>query len=593
MRIAESDDGTTKYALDPVTQTWNVVDESTYEAMKRQIDAEYAIRMRERSQRAASLTADEMNMPERLWARFGQGAYNLREGLKHAWHKYGGGDPEQARTIEMDQLQRQPYAKELRSRDPFLGGIAEGVPYIAGGAIAGTSGGAGLAGLGATALRQALMAGAIGGASYAPTLGARAGQAGTEAATAVLGEALGRGLGRMITPSLMPKTGAARSVIKEAEDIGFKVMPATLVESKRFRNVIEGGLETMPTSAPVLDEAMAENANLFNKYAAEAIGQKGAEEVSDIVLDNAHRQLGGVFEELAGKKRMFNMDETTLNQIGRLEAERISPYLSGLADPVRNIVDSALNLMTKRPRGEVTGRELHANITLLGNHARAVMRQNPEIGLALFDMQGILLDVLKRQLGKADAARFADARKKWKNLVNIESAVHPETGDIMPGILARRLKARDKPGYMQGQNREPFYTATRFMARAQPELRSSGTGERTALQNIMASALHLGPGATGAAATDPIAASLGFAAPFVLPYAAAKAYVAPGAKNWLLRQPFEVPLLPQAVRQPQNLLGMQIPGSTGPGFALTQQGLLGMGGVGLGQGWQGLSELSQ
>ena len=75
------------------------------------------------------------------------------------------------------------------------------------------------------------------------------------------------------------------------------------------------------------------------------------------------------------------------------------------------------------------------------------------------------------------------------------------------------------------------------MSRLQPDLPTSGTAERSALQRVLlGNAATISPGGLGGLGyIDPVSAGLGLAATTAVPYLAARAYTAPGTLPWLTR----------------------------------------------------------
>ena len=549
---AREPDGSAYYGFDDQTQNWVPLDEESYGKAK--------VALAPISAEAAAMAAEDVGMMEAALIGAGKATSDIVEGAKDLYYRLTG--QEGARqALQTQQAAQEAIYDPLEQARPFATGLGESAPYMLGGGVAGVG-----KTLASALLRQGSMGAAIGGTEYAPTFEESAMGAGKEALLGIGGQALGRGLGRLVTPALEAAGEGIQRVLQEAAPLGFKALPSTYTESGTLRNVLEGGLETMPTSAHVLDTVRARNEDLLSTYAARAIGEQKETAVTDAVLDQAHRRIGGEFRDVVGKDTRYYLsrDDALLDRLETIEAEGISPYLVGAEDPVRNLVDRALDLMTKREGGEVTGREIYGNISRLGRAATNAMRNNnADLGLGLFDLQRALLDVIESQATPGNAARLREARQQWRNLVNIEGSVDPVSGTVRAQTLANRLQRTDRPGFMRGQNRDPFYTAVRFMARVQPPLKSSGTAERSALQQLIGNALSIAGPAGSIYSGASLLPGLGMAAlPFAAPYAMAKYYTRPQAANWLLRQPLEGRFM---------------------GIPASQQGLLGMGGIGLTQ----------
>ena len=422
----------------------------------------------------------------------------------------------------------------LKQQHPLATGIGESTPYMVGGLGAGAMmrGGGLLANLGA----QSLTAGTI-GLAQPGTAAERMTRGAVDAAIGATGEALGRGFGRMIAPRFKSKTGQAAKFLADAEKAGYSVTPMTRAEGTgTFRQMVEGGMEVFPGSAIAMNQALAKNQAIFNRAAAQAIGETADGLTGDVLLA-ARKRIGNEFERLMPNKLKVPVSDKLLDDIAEIADKRVYPMIVGPEDPVGRAVDETLDFLSKNEVAGMPADHIQEQISRLGKVASSVMDNQPALGHSLFDIQDAFLDAAKTAMGPEDAADFVTARTQWRNLRLLEASPHninTSTGDVSAARMSTLLQKRDPKGYY-GLNDTPFYVGARFLGDIQPKLPSSGTAERQFMAQQMRNlGLFGGGGGAGLAAAaggDPITgAMMGATGMFALPYAGARAYLSPSYK---------------------------------------------------------------
>jgi hypothetical protein len=431
------------------------------------------------------------------------------------------------------------YAQTMQ-RHPIASAIGESVPYVVPALAASVAtGGAGLLpALGA----QAAVGGAV-GAAQPGTLMERMERALADAAIGAAGEGVGRavgyGLNRLVNPG-MPRAGAdVTDLLDDARGLGFKVLPSAEMGSgaRSLRQTIEGGLASTPGGASVMNQVSQHNTAKLSRLAAEAIGETAEEAPTARVLAQARNRIGAEYDALFPRGRQIQVTQDALDEIKRIEDESVRLFIRGEADPIGNAVDRMKEVLED---GVIDAAELNAQQSRLGKLGHQALRgetSNPELGHGLLDMRKVLLDMAGESFTAEDAARFANARGQYRMLSALEAGanIDPVTGTVYPGRMASYLQRRDRAGFAEEGNSSPLYQAIRFMGRAQPELPTSGTAERSWLNNTLGGTAGMLGGAT-LTENDLIGGGLGLAAGIMAPRLLAQGYVKPWTQNWLTRQ---------------------------------------------------------
>jgi hypothetical protein len=376
---------------------------------------------------------------------------------------------------------------------------------------------------------QSAAAGGIGMARGGPE------QALVDAALGAGGEVLGKGAQVALAPGLRGASQGSQILTDSAEQMGYRVLPSTRASGggERFRNTFEGGLEAIPGSSAPLARLSQDNQALFNRTAAEALGEQ-AEGVTDTVLSDARKRLGGIFDQLMGRERQVPVTDEVLARIAAIDEDSIAPFIRGEEDPVGSALTRLRELLGE---GTIDAATLMKQQSRLGKQARQAFRgenSNPDLGHGLLDIQEVLLDMAQSGLSQQEREAFRVAREQYRTLSSLETGTitNAATGDVSPAKLANFLQRRDPRGFLEGGNRSPLYEGTRFLGRVQKPNASSGTAERMWAQGAIG-------GAAGAVASpdesELMGAGAGAALGLGLPYGLARGYLSQPLRNWVTR----------------------------------------------------------
>lgn len=477
----------------------------------------------------------------------GKSFTDIGRGAQDLFYRATGDDEARAELQQLQEKDERTYGP-LKREYPIATAVGESAPYVgAGGAIGAGMRGAGLAArLAPNLAAQGAGGAAVGGLTYAPTMEERGTNALIEGALSTGGEALGRVLSRIYRPGMASRSQSALDLAAEAENLGYRVRPASRLTSESTKNVIEGGMEALPGSAQVFDALSAQNQATYNRQVAQAIGEN-TDELTGEVLDSAQTRMGEVFNRVLSKDIDIALDDDFFERVIDIDNNRIRPMLLPPEDPIKRIIDNAYEMLEKEV---VTGKELHVQQSRLGKAARAELRKpqsDPEKAFALFDLQQSLLDLAQRSIPAEDAELLQQTRQQYRHFSNLlgSKAIDAVSGDVDAGRLGRFLETRDRHGYLLDNDRSPFYQGTRFLHRVQPPLRTSGTAERSYMGDVLKTA---GLGIAGGLGTGYVSgedmlqhAGLGagttLASMIVAPNLMARAYLRPAMSRWLTSSP--------------------------------------------------------
>ena len=487
--------------------------------------------------------ASEYSAPQAVLIGAGKATSDLWEGAKQL---VGMG------RSEADRAEAERLYAPLNAARPTATAIGESAPYMAAGGIAGV--GRGLLG---TIGRQAA-AGASVGAGMEGDVADRAAKAGTEAAIGGIGGAVGHSLGRMFGLGMQQAGPGVASSIATAKGLGYEILPTTGLPGRNLKQIVQGGLESLPGSAYLLDELASRNQTRLASAAMDAIGETG-KELTEGTLSAARSRIGKTIGDVSDLTPKVDVTGV-VQDLQRIATERVSPMIAGPEDPIGAVVNRATEyLTTAAQRGGATGKEMFRQQSAIGNAARGAMSSNPELGLALFDLQQSLLKAMEKSAPGGFKGQMKRARSQYRTLSQLETGqnIDPVTGRVFPGRMANSLAKTDRRGFTEGGNRTPFYEGVRFMGRQQPELPTSGTAERTMGRELLRS-IGAGAGVGGAggvAGGDPLGGAgagglAGLGIGFLAPNLAARAYLSPMMYEWMRRQ------ASPAVREAANLGGL-------------------------------------
>jgi hypothetical protein len=275
---------------------------------------------------------------------------------------------------------------------------------------------------------------------------------------------------------------AQREIATRGREMGMRMTPGQATGSKALQQ-LEAKLESQPMTSGPFNSIKANNAEVLNREAASAIGERLArgESLSADVLDRASRRIGQVFDDAA--------DDVTRP----VDPQGFLQRYTQIQDDVRGLVQGfgdhpLVQDVTKfAEAGQATGRQLQSLTSKLGKAAYKNMSTpsgDRDLGLALYQVKDYVDDLLQQGMDGARAATFQSARQQYRNLMMLTSrvgVVNPSTGNVSGRTLANVLQQKDKGGFLFGRNESGMYDAARFSQAFAPIVGDSGTATRSAL----------------------------------------------------------------------------------------------------------------
>lgn len=306
--------------------------------------------------------------------------------------------------------------------------------------------------------------------------------------------ALGRGAVNAL-PALDPETQA---LAREAHTLGFRLTPDQVYSNKYGKFAGE-----LASENPLINNNRDFNQRMFNHQLVYQLGGEG-DKLTRRVFNDAMRRSGSTIGDIAGSHNVpFSEDLVNrltghvaeAQQFGTGEVERI---VRGYAD---EITDLSRN-------GELPGEAFRRINTRLNNQIRAA-GNNGDLRNALNHLQDDLQDAFTAQLSPEELTRYNTARRQYAVGKTLEPLVAKAvTGDVAPasllGAITRTQAGKSAAARGAAGELGTLADIGQKFLKSQP---SSGTAERSIMQNLMTHPLgSLATGAT-AAATAPLAAA--------------------------------------------------------------------------------------
>jgi hypothetical protein len=306
--------------------------------------------------------------------------------------------------------------------------------------------------------------------------------------------ALGRGAVGMLPP-LEPETQA---LARQAHELGFRLSPHEVYGSKYGKYAGELAQEN-----PLIATNREFNQRMFNHQLVYQLGGEG-DKLTRRVFNQAMNRSGSTIGDIAASHNVpFNED--LVNRLSGHVAEAQRFGSGDVERVVRGYVDEITDLSRN---GELPGQAFRRINTRLNNHIRGA-GNNGDLRNALGNLQDDLQDAFTAQLTPEELTRYNTARRQYAVGKTLEPLVAKAvTGDVAPASLLGAITRTQagKSAAARGAAGELGTLADigqRFL-KSQP---SSGTAERSVMQNLMTHPVgSLAAGAT-AAATSPLAAA--------------------------------------------------------------------------------------
>jgi hypothetical protein len=313
---------------------------------------------------------------------------------------------------------------------PRLGVAAPAVNAITEGLSSGGFRVAGATGAGGIAARAATGA-AVGGAS-AGLIDPSDAEAGAliGGAVPVAAKTLGAA-GQAIRNAVLPKASSdVAQLAQRAADLGIDIPADRLVDSRPL-NAVASSLNYVPLSGRQVTENVMESQ--LNRAVSKTIG----EDTSNIskAVDDASKNLGAKFDAVLSKNNV-NFDQQLLNDLatvhnaadGELTTEAIRP----IQTKINQIVEAGED-------GTIPGQAAY-NIK---RDLDRIAKTNTPTAYWASQLKGVLMDALDRSLGPDEAAAFANTRKQYANLLQLEPLVpNGVEGEVSAARLANLRNIR-------------------------------------------------------------------------------------------------------------------------------------------------------
>lgn len=405
--------------------------------------------------------------------------------------------------------------KEARSANPISSTVGE----IAGGMATGL----GLAGSGATLMRQgmalpqAMAAGAGEGALYGAAYGAGNAEGGLSErldgarSGALTGAAVGgavplvaRGIGaltsRAITPMTIPPERQAAIAALEREGVPLSAGQRTGSTPLRYAESIFGDAPLAGGKASALMEAQGE---AFTDAAMRRVGASGRATPDNVSA--VRDRIGKTFNDLSARN-VVQADR----QVGRELGQTLREYDIVLPPDQKKIVGDLAASIVERYQahnGALPGRDYQTIRSRLSRVAQSNRIKDPDFADAIRGLRDALDNNMARSIAPDDAKAWQQARREWGNLKVIERAGSAAGENAAAGLISpQQLRiaasqgAGNRAGYARGEG--DFAELARAGNVAMTPLPNSGTGQR----NMMAG--QVGGGGASLATGDPLMAAI-------------------------------------------------------------------------------------
>lgn len=270
-------------------------------------------------------------------------------------------------------------------------------------------------------------------------------------------------------------TRSQKDLLERGSELGFRNTPGQASGSRSLQQM-EARMESSPWTSGPFNTLKTNNQQALNRAVARGIGET-ADTLDSAVLAQADTRLGQIFEKVADKVPKAVIGDDIATKLSGVEQEFAGVLNKPLLD--NGLVKRVFDIAAK---GETTGAELRSLSSKLGRSAKNQMRNDPEQGLALFQVKDIVDDIVSQNLDDATREAFNAARTQYRNFMTLlsrQNVVNPATGNVSGPNLASALMSRDKRGYTLGNNTSDMYDAARWAQAFKPIVGDSGTATRS------------------------------------------------------------------------------------------------------------------
>lgn len=249
------------------------------------------------------------------------------------------------------------------------------------------------------------------------------------------GQGVASGLARVAKGGKAALDPALRDLAMKAESYGIPVTAAQLTDS-RFLRTLKSVVDKLPFSGT---RKMADKQqSAFNRAVARTFGED-VDKVNKDVATRAITRLGGTFNDLAGRNKL-KVDEKLLTDIAELSDE-VGKFGTGdNAKAVGNLVD---DLLSKTKGDTVDGKAYREFDSRVGKLIKGTSDGDRRHYLGR--LRDSIREGMDRSVSPADAKKWKDARKQYRNLKTVEELIGKENvGDLSPQLLLSLVRRNDR-----------------------------------------------------------------------------------------------------------------------------------------------------
>jgi hypothetical protein len=338
------------------------------------------------------------------------------------------------------------------------------------------TGGAGMVGRAASVVAPALMSETAGqvtkGTPYEPY-------------ARVAGALAGGAVPRAITP--VAADASRTAMVRELEKHGVTALTAGQKTGSKPLRWMEAVTQDTPLAGGKAAQLQVKQQEQFTKAALRLAGVKNASRASTDVIDGAFTDLGRKFEHLANTTSM-RVDKRLSKEMSDAitDYNALVPEVSR-APYVQQLVHDIMTMSAGKPLpGNVYG-AVRSRLERMRRSSQA----DPQLAGAegvLTRMRDALDDAMERSMPGPRANEWKKTRGEYRHLLGIEKAIagageNTALGLISPSQLRTAMKTLGTRTYVRGK--DELGNLARAGEAIMKPLPQSGTGPRTAAQNVM------------------------------------------------------------------------------------------------------------
>ncbi|MFP5077026.1 hypothetical protein ACLE20_06935 [Rhizobium sp. YIM 134829] len=278
------------------------------------------------------------------------------------------------------------------------------------------------------------------------------------------------------------------------------------------------------------------------QFTAAALRRAGidAKRASPETIDDAFRQIGGRFDDLASRNQILP-DAQLAQDLGGVWREYASLVPESQRAPV--VMEMIDDVGRRLGQGPLEGEAYQAARSRLDRMARSSAK-DPQLQQALYGLRTSLDDAMERSMASAnpgDVGAWREVRGNYRNLLTLERAAtgageNAAQGLISPQALRQAtVTTQGRRNYARGSG--DFAELARAGAATMQPMPNSGTAGRINAQQLGAGLAGMfGGGAGYASGGDPASMAAGAAAGFMAPRIAGRMLMSKPAQAYLGNQ---------------------------------------------------------